>query len=580
MGIEMPLGLTPQVLSLFIGSGMVLLILFYRWALPKPIPGIPYNKKAANSIFGDVGALVEATSKTKEMFAWMMQQNVNLDSPIIQLFTRPFGKPLVVIADFREAQDIMVRRTKEFDRSKFFGEVSGAISPKSHFCMSTGSEFRQHRKWLQGVMGMGFLHQTAAPHIYAAGLDLIQLWEQKARLAKGHPFVAADDLYRTAMDAVWSIVFGADIDNSTTKAQLKLYSTIKSIQLKNDLDSPVDLPSAPYPAAVQSILTLTDSVETSIKSPVPVLAHWFLRQTSTMKKAYKDKDQVIGDEINKAVKRATSKDPNEKTITCAIDDFVQREFLLAQKENRQPEADGRGMYDEILGFIMGAHDTTATAIAWALKNLADNPDVQTKLRSELRAHHHEATAEKRLPTFQEINESQVHYRDAVIEEILRCSLAEAANVRTALCDAEVLGHRIPKGTEVFLLGNGPSIFAPAFNIDESLRTKSGIEAKDKVGTWKHEGIADFDPERWMEEDKAAGQKVFNSAAGPHLTFGLGERGCYGRRMAYVEIKLLLTQIVWTFELYKCPETLSSYAAIDKMTHVPQQCYIKPVKLVW
>ncbi|ELR06955.1 hypothetical protein GMDG_08189 [Pseudogymnoascus destructans 20631-21] len=523
--------------------------------------------------------MVEATSKTKEMFAWMMEQNVKLESPIIQLFTRPFGKPLVVIADFREAQDIMVRRTKEFDRSKFFSEVSGAISPKSHFSMPTNSEFRQHRKWIQGVMGMGFLHQTAAPHIYAAGLDLLQLWEQKSRLTKGHPF-AADDLYGTAMDAVWAIVFGADIDNSTTKAQLKLYSTIKSIHLENDLDSPVELPSAPYPAAVQSILTLTDSVETSIKSPVPVLAHWVLRQTSKMKKAYKDKDQVIGDEINKAVKRATSKDAKEKTITCAIDDFVQREMLLAQKENRQPEAQGRGMYDEILGFIMGAHDTTATAIQWGLKYLADNPDVQAKLRAELRAYHVEATAEKRLPTFQEINESQMHYRDAVIEEIFRCSLSEAASIRTAVVDAEVLGHRIPKGTEVFLLGNGPSIFAPEFNIDESLRTKSGIEAKDKVGTWKHEGMADFDPERWMAEDKATGQKLFNSAAGPHLIFGLGERGCYGRRMAYVEIKLLITQIVWNFQLYKCPEALSSYAAIDKMTHVPQQCYIKPVKLVW
>lgn len=206
--------------------------------------------------------------------------------------------------------------------------------------------------------------------------------------------------------------------------------------------------------------------------------------------------------------------------------------------------------------------------------------MQAKLRTELRVHHAEATAEKRLPTFHEINQTQVHYRDAVIEEILRCSLTEAANVRTAIVDVEVLGHHIPKDTEVFLLGNGPSLFSPEFDIDDSLRTKSCIEAKDKVGVWKHEGITDFDPERWMVEDKATGQKVFNSAAGPLLTFGLGERGCYGRRMAYVEIKLLITQIVWNFQLYKCPEELSSYAAIDKMAHVPQQCYIKPVKLVW
>lgn len=229
---------------------------------------------------------------------------------------------------------------------------------------------------------------------------------------------------------------------------------------------------------------------------------------------------------------------------------------------------------------MGAHDTTATAISWGLKNLADNLDIQANLRAELRASHADAAAEKRLPTVEEINNTAVHYRDAVVEEILRCSLTEAANIRTAVVDTEVLGCHIPKGTEVFLMGNGPSVFSPEFDINDSLRTQSCIESKNKVGVWKHEGMTEFDPERWMVVDKATGQKVFNATAGPLLTFGLGERGCYGRKMAYVEMKLLITQIVWTFQLHKCPEELSSYAAIDKMTHVPQQCYIKPVKLVW
>lgn len=349
-------GLSPQTAVLLVGSVLLSLVLCYRWALPKPIPGIPYNKEAVKSIFGDAGSMVAYTSKTQEMFAWMAEQNIKLNSPIVQLFIRPFGKPWVVIADYREAQDIMVRRTKEFDRSKFFGEVSGKISPKSHFCMPTNSEFRQHRKWLQGVMGMGFLSETAAPHIYEAGLDLLQLWEQKLRLAKGHPFAAAEDLYRTAMDAVWTIVFGADPDNSTTKAQLRLYSTIKSIDLNDDLNAPADLPSAPYPATVQCMLTLTDSVETSIKSPVPRLAHWMLRQTAAMKKAYKDKDQFIGDEINKALKRAASRKANEKSITCAIDDFIQREMQLAEKEKREPETQSRGMYDEVRVLLEVLHD--------------------------------------------------------------------------------------------------------------------------------------------------------------------------------------------------------------------------------
>ncbi|EHK21868.1 uncharacterized protein TRIVIDRAFT_53375 [Trichoderma virens Gv29-8] len=572
-------GSSPQNAVLLAGGVVVSLVLFYRWALPKPIPGIPYNKESVNSIFGDASSMVAHTSKTQEMFDWMVQQNVKLKSPIIQLFVRPFGKPWVVIADFRETQDIMVRRTKEFDRSIFFSEISGKITPSSHFSMRTDAGFRKHRRWIQGLMGLGFLHDTAAPRIYEAGLDLLQLWEQKSRIAKGHPFTAAEDIYRTAMDAIWAIVFGADPDNNVTKAQLRLYATIKSIELNNDLDTEAELPAAPFPAAVQSVLTLTDSVSTSIKSPVPKLAHWRLRQTATMKKAYKDKDVFLQEEIQKALNRVTGKKANEKLITCAIDDMIQREMLLAEKEKREPEVLSSGMSDEILGFIMGGHDTTATAITWGLKNLSDFQDVQSKLRDELHAHHAEAVAEKRLPTFQEINTTTVHYRDAVIEEILRCSNTEYGGIRTAMVDADVLGYRIPKGTEVFLMGNGPSIFSPEFEIDDSLRTPSGIESKDKIGVWKHKGMAEFDPERWMVEDKATGQKVFDPSAGPLLTFGLGERGCYGRRMAYVEMKLLITMIVWNFHLHKCPEALSTNAAIDKMTHVPQQCFVRPVKLL-
>jgi cytochrome P450 len=163
----------------------------------------------------------------------------------------------------------------------------------------------------------------------------------------------------------------------------------------------------------------------------------------------------------------------------------------------------------------------------------------------------------------------------VVEEILRCSITEALAVRTAVVDVQVLGHHIPKGTEVFLMGNGPSIFSPEFHIDDMLRTKSGLESKDKVGTWHHGDMGTFNPDRWLMDQ--AGSKIFNRSAGPLLTFGLGERGCYGRKMAYVELKLLLTMIVWNFELHQCPRELSGYAASDKMTHVPQQCYIRPVK---
>jgi cytochrome P450 len=198
--------------------------------------------------------------------------------------------------------------------------------------------------------------------------------------------------------------------------------------------------------------------------------------------------------------------------------------------------------------------------------------VQSKLRSEIRSVLSHAAAEKRIPTVQEITKTTIPYMDAVMEEIIRHSLTEAGVVRTTVVDVEVLGHHIPKGTDVFLMGNGPSIFTPAFQIDDSLRSPSALVAKNIVGTWNPDDIADFKPERWLVEGD--GRKVFDAAAGPLLTFGLGPRGCFGRRLAYLELRLVLLLIIWNFELQKCPEGLSGYDAVDKLTHAPQQCYIR------
>lgn len=90
---------------------------FYRWALPKPIPGIPYNRDAANSILGDAPDALRF-SENSEIVTWMKETLIKLDAPMIQVFMKPFSKPWVVVADFREAQDVTSRRTREFDRAE------------------------------------------------------------------------------------------------------------------------------------------------------------------------------------------------------------------------------------------------------------------------------------------------------------------------------------------------------------------------------------------------------------------------------------------------------------------------------
>ena len=81
--------------ALAVGAVAILLFGLYRWLLPRPIPGIPYNEEAAKSIFGDIPALLAHVKKTKEAHDWLRLQTEKLQSPIVQVFATPCGKPWV-----------------------------------------------------------------------------------------------------------------------------------------------------------------------------------------------------------------------------------------------------------------------------------------------------------------------------------------------------------------------------------------------------------------------------------------------------------------------------------------------------
>ena len=89
---------TILLLAIFIA----LIYIVYHASIPSPIPGIPYNKQAARKPFGDIPAAMKWHAETSELGTFFKARIAELDSPIIQMFMRPFGRPWVVIADSRE----------------------------------------------------------------------------------------------------------------------------------------------------------------------------------------------------------------------------------------------------------------------------------------------------------------------------------------------------------------------------------------------------------------------------------------------------------------------------------------------
>lgn len=158
---------TTTYLSVSICLLLLALHTIYRSLLPHPLPGVPYNKPALGNIFGDGLELTKFFLETGEVTLWLTEQIKKHKSPIFQAFIRPFCKPWVVIADFQESQDILLRRTREFDRAPSWADVFSGLVPQGHVHFPTNSAWKAHRRLVQDLMLPAFLNNVAAPAIYA-----------------------------------------------------------------------------------------------------------------------------------------------------------------------------------------------------------------------------------------------------------------------------------------------------------------------------------------------------------------------------------------------------------------------------
>lgn len=131
-------------------------LLYYR-LLPKPFTGIPYNKDAVGRLFGDAPDMKAAP----RVRAWLRGQFAEHDSPIVQVFVVPFSKPWILVSDFREAQDVMLRRTADFDRSSLTTDSFGGVMQENHVCMkSSDPRFPHNRELVRDLMTPSFLARS------------------------------------------------------------------------------------------------------------------------------------------------------------------------------------------------------------------------------------------------------------------------------------------------------------------------------------------------------------------------------------------------------------------------------------
>ncbi|XP_076374008.1 cytochrome P450 302a1, mitochondrial-like isoform X2 [Tachypleus tridentatus] len=219
------------------------------------------------------------------------------------------------------------------------------------------------------------------------------------------------------------------------------------------------------------------------------------------------------------------------------DDFRQQTILT--KFLALPGVDIKDIFTMILDIFLAGIDTTAYASAFVLYNLAQNQHVQELLRKEMF---------DVLPNTQSQLTSSalssMSYLKATIKESLRLNPVAIGVGRVLPEDIVLSGYRIPAGTMVIL------------HNQVACRHKKHFRDPLK-----------FIPERWLKNSP--------SFEKPHpfllLPFGYGPRMCLGRRIAELQLYILISKIIRNFRVEYHHGTIDCFT---RLINVPD----KPLKL--
>ena len=340
------------------GASVVLFLLIYHYAYPRPYPGIPYNKRSAKRVLGDLPDLFDRVKTSRDTAKFAFEQCRNLNSPVVQLFLRPFSRPFIYIDDVREAEDIMVTRSKEFDRAPSTIGIFKPFVPHSSIIKLTTPEWRAQRRLWTDIMSTDFLQRVSGPKMYRSAQDLVDLFRSKATLAEGRPFSAAEDFQLATLDAIWGGVLGSDL-NGAVNERKGIQKQAGSVQQPVSNDQAAVMPIVEREEMYRAAEYFNASIEKVLISPLPRLHHWLLRQLPAYKRHWAAKGQVVNSLIKNARERFShlSGGQIDDVDTCAMDLVLRRELSASQKTNAATPTTEE-IHDELFMFLIAVMIST------------------------------------------------------------------------------------------------------------------------------------------------------------------------------------------------------------------------------
>jgi cytochrome P450 len=207
-------------------------------------------------------------------------------------------------------------------------------------------------------------------------------------------------------------------------------------------------------------------------------------------------------------------------------------LLTAKDEETGDTMDEDDIAEEVLGMLIGGHETNSAAMTWIWFELHHHPDVAQRLFEEI-----ESVCGGQPLKFEQLEE--LRYTKMVIQEVLRLHPPFWFENRNTMCDVELGGTLIPQGSMI------------AF---------SRYSLHRHPGFWK-------DPDEFRPERFDPVQPENPPSSDAYIPFGKGPRVCIGRHFAMMEMLVITVTILQKFRVVI--DATDRHEMVARMTMSPK-----------
>ena len=364
--------------------------------------------------------------------------------------------------------DLVLRqRPDDFPKSNRIREGLAPLLGNSVF-VTNGETWKRQRRIIDPAFEGGRLREVF-PAMWTAGMSAVARLEG---LADGKPVEIEEHTSHAAADVIFRTLFSIPIEHDVAG---RVFAKFREHQ------------------RAQPVLNLGALL------PLP---KWFPRFHS------RETRRTAG-EIRALITGLTAARMDQIASGHAPDDLATK-IMTTRDPVTGHTFDTKEMVDQVAIFFLAGHETSASALAWALYLLAMYPDWQERLAAEA-----EVAIDPESPAFSTV--SKLKLSKDVFRETLRLYPPVPMMVREAACPERFRDRDVPKGSQIVL---------SPWHLHRHERLWERPDA--------------FDPARFKTEN---GRQCLREA---YIPFSAGQRVCTGAGFAMVEGPLILSLLVRAF----------------------------------